>query len=104
VTDRPARIIVFYRAPEEDPSVVERVYHEVSAEMKDTAGLLTNVLLRDVMEPSSYVVVSEWVDLVAFGAWDKSPGHRRTTPLDPYQDLDSSHRKSFGVYEVVASY
>jgi heme-degrading monooxygenase HmoA len=56
------------------------------------------------MEPSSYVVVSEWVDLVAFGAWDKSPGHRRTTPLDPYQDLDSSHRKSFGVYEVVAAY
>jgi heme oxygenase (mycobilin-producing) len=99
-----ARVVVFYRAPENDPGAIERTYHEVSAEMKATIGLVSNELMRDVMDPTSYVVLSEWADMAAFQAWDKSTGHRRTTPLDPYQDLDSSRRKSFGIFQVIAAY
>jgi heme-degrading monooxygenase HmoA len=99
-----ARVLIFYRAPAGDPDAIERVYHQVSAQMKGTAGLVSNELLRDVMDPSSYVVAAEWADLAAFQEWDKGPGHRRTTPLDPYQDLESTNRKSFGIFETVGRY
>jgi heme-degrading monooxygenase HmoA len=98
------RVLVFYREPADDPGAVQRAYHGVSAEMAGTAGLLANQLLRDVMDPTSYLVAADWVDLAAFQAWDVSTGHRRTTPLDPYQELDPSKRLSFGIFEVVASY
>lgn len=99
-----ARVLVFYRAPDSDPAAVERTYHEVSDTMRGTEGLVGNQLLKDITDPGSYVVASDWVDMAAFSAWDKSTGHRRTTPLDPYQDSDPSRRKHFGIYEVVASY
>jgi quinol monooxygenase YgiN len=99
-----ARVLVFYRAPEDDPLAVERIYHEVSGEMQGTEGLIANELIKDLTDPGSYVVASEWLDMAAFAAWDKSSGHRRTTPLDPFQDADSSRRKLFGIYEVVARY
>lgn len=99
-----ARILVFYRAPDDDPTVVERIYSEVSDQMRGTAGMLGNQLMKDITDPGSYVVASDWEDMAAFSAWDKSAGHRRTIPLDPYQDSDSSRRKHFGIYEVVASY
>lgn len=99
-----ARVLVFYRAPDDDPQAVERVYRQVSATMQGTEGLLGNQLLKDVTDPGSYVVASDWVDMAAFSAWDKSQGHRRTTPLDPYQDSDPSRRKLFGIYEVVARF
>ncbi|GAA0538042.1 hypothetical protein GCM10010172_19160 [Paractinoplanes ferrugineus] len=98
------RIAVFYRAPETDPGAVERVYHEVSATMKGTAGLAGNELLHDVLDPAGYVVLSEWTDLAAFQAWDTSPGHRSTSPLDEFQDLDPARRKSFALWEVIAGY
>lgn len=99
-----ARVLVFYRAPADDPYVVERIYHQVSEQMQGTTGMLGNQLMKDITDPGSYVVASDWVDMAAFSAWDKSVGHRRTTPLDPYQDADSSRRKHFGIYEVVARY
>jgi heme-degrading monooxygenase HmoA len=99
-----ARVLVFYRAPANDPAVVERIYHQVSAEMRGTPGLVGNQLIKDVTDPGSYVVASDWADMSAFAAWDKSTGHRRTTPLDPYQDADPSRRKHFGIYQVVARY
>ena len=98
------RILVFYRAPDDDPTAVERVYHQVSDTMRSTEGMVGNQLLKDITDPGSYVVASDWVDMAAFSAWDKSAGHRRTTPLDPYQDSDPARRKHFGIYEVVARY
>ena len=99
-----ARVLVFYRAPDDDPLVVERIYSEVSGLMAGTPGLLGNQLMKDVTDPGGYVVASDWVDMAAFGAWDVSRGHRKTSPLDPYQDADSSKRKLFGIYEVVARF
>jgi heme oxygenase (mycobilin-producing) len=99
-----ARVLVFYRAPADDPAAVERVYREVSGHLRGTVGLLGNQLLKDLTDPGSYVVASDWVDMAAFGLWDKSTGHRKTTPLDPYQDADPQRRRHFGIYEVVASY
>jgi heme-degrading monooxygenase HmoA len=103
-TGAAARVLVFYRAPDSDPSAVERTYREVSATMRGTEGMVGNQLLKDITDPGSYVVASDWVDMAAFSAWDKSTGHRRTTPLDPYQDSDPARRKHFGIYEVVARY
>jgi heme-degrading monooxygenase HmoA len=99
-----ARILVFYRAPADDPTAVERIYHEVSTIMQDTEGMLGNQLLKDITDPGSYVVASDWKDMTAFSAWDKSAGHRRTTPLDPFQDADPARRKHFGIYQVVGRY
>lgn len=99
-----ARILVFYRAPEDDPDAVERTYHSVSGEMAGTPGMLGNQLMKDITDPGGYVVASDWVDMAAFAAWDKSMSHRRTSPLDPYQDADPTRRKLFGIYEVVGRY
>lgn len=99
-----ARILVFYRSPADDPTAVERVYHQVSGHMAGTEGMLGNQLMKDITDPGSYVIASDWVDMAAFSVWDKSVDHRRTTPLDPYQDSDPSRRKHFGIFEVVARY
>lgn len=99
-----ARVLIFYRAPEDDPDAVERGYHEVSPEMKGTPGLTRNELLQDVGDPRSYVVWSEWESLAAFQEWESGPHHRgRTSPLRPYQDRDGE-RRHYGVYEVKAAY
>jgi heme-degrading monooxygenase HmoA len=99
-----ARVLVFYRSPEDDPEAVERVYRQVSGLMTGTDGMLGNQLMKDVTDPGGYVIASDWADMAAFSAWDKSTGHRKTSPLDPYQDSSPERRKHFGVYEVVARY
>lgn len=98
------RVVVFYREPVGGGGVVEGVYREVSGLLAGTVGLLGNELLRDVMDPGGYAVASEWVDMAAFSAWDKSEGHVKTRALDPFQDVDASRRRHFGVYEVVARF
>lgn len=99
-----ARVLVFYRAPEEDPGAVERTYHAVSGEMLGTPGMLGNQLMKDLTDPGGYVVASDWLDMAAFSTWDKSVAHRRTSPLDRFQDADPGRRKLFGIYEVVGRY
>ncbi|MFB9235136.1 antibiotic biosynthesis monooxygenase family protein [Plantactinospora siamensis] len=95
-------MIVYASAPEGDPSAVERAYHVISGDLAGTPGLRGNQLLRSVMDPADYAVVSEWVDLAAFRSWEVGAGHRgATAPLRPHQRANPG---TFAIYEVVASY
>lgn len=99
-----ARVLIYYRAPSDDPDVIERGYHETSDALADTPGLLRNELLRDVTDPASFVVLSEWESLEAFKEWEVGPHHRgNTSPLRPYQDREN-HTRHYGIYQVTASY
>lgn len=98
-----ARVLIYYRAPENDPDIIEKAYHGISAALAGTPGLLRNELLRDVAEPDSFIVLSEWESLDAFRAWEEGPQHRgNTSPLREYQDR--SRGKHYGIYEVTAAY
>ncbi len=98
-----ARVLLYCRAPEGDPAPIEKAYHAISAQLAGTSGLLRNELLHDVLEPDSFVVLSEWESLEAFHAWESGPDHRGTTsPLRGYQDR--SRERPFGLYEVTAAY
>jgi heme-degrading monooxygenase HmoA len=99
-----ARVLIFYRAPADDPGVIEKAYHEASQALENTPGLLRNELLSDVMDPAGFVVLSEWESLTAFQAWETGPAHKgNTSPLRPYQDRDN-HTRHYGVYAVTAAY
>jgi heme-degrading monooxygenase HmoA len=96
------RVVVYATAPAAEPDAVVRAYHEISAALRGTPGLLGNELLRSVLRPADYAVASEWADLPAFRDWEAGAAHRGTTaPLRPYQSAGSS---PFGVYEVIATY
>lgn len=99
-----ARVLIYYRAPSDDPDVIERSYRETSRALANTPGLLRNELLRDAAEPDSYVILSEWESLAAFRQWEEGPTHRgRTSPMRPYQDR-GGRSKHYGIYEVTAVY
>lgn len=98
------RVLIFYRAPSDDPEVIEKAYHAVSQVLDQTPGLLNNELLREVTDQAGYVVLSEWESLAAFQEWETGASHRgNTSPMRPYQDREN-HIKHYGIYEVVASY
>jgi len=88
-------------APEDGPAAVERAYHEISAALVGTPGLLGNQLMRSVHDPGRFVVVSEWTSMADFAAWEQGASHKPTTsPLRPFQDPD---RRPV-IYEEVAAY
>ncbi|RSM44884.1 antibiotic biosynthesis monooxygenase [Amycolatopsis balhimycina DSM 5908] len=94
--------VLIYAVADEDG--VGRAYHEISAALRGTPGLLGNELLREFgNDDGGFAVMSEWVDRDAFQAWEQGPGHRDVTaPLRPYQD--TGRGRPFGLYEVVARY
>ncbi|MCW2691169.1 MAG: hypothetical protein JWR37_6059 [Mycobacterium sp.] len=95
------RVLLFLRAS--DPDDVRDRYHQISADLSGTAGLLRNELLRDTFDPARFIVLSEWEDRDAFGAWERGSSHRGTTaPLRDFQD--ASLERPFGIYEVTAAY
>jgi heme oxygenase (mycobilin-producing) len=99
-----ARVLIFYRAPSDDPEVIQKSYRETSQALVGTPGLLHNELLCDVTDGAGYAVLSEWESLAAFQQWETGPTHRGdTSPMRPYQDREN-HRKHYAIYEVVAVY
>jgi heme-degrading monooxygenase HmoA len=95
--------MLYCRADGPDAERVVAAYHQISGDLSGTDGMLGNELLRDVLDPSSFVVLSEWESLAAFRAWEQGSAHRGTTsPLRPFQDKD--RERPFGLYEVPAAY
>lgn len=100
----PTRVLIWYRAPKDDSSAVERSFHEVSPQLKGTEGLLRSELLRSLIDADSYLVASEWRDLDAFRVWESGPDHRgQTSPMRPYQDREP-RTAHWAVYTLVAEY
>jgi heme oxygenase (mycobilin-producing) len=95
------RVMIWAVAPAGGPGAVEAAYHEISAQLVGTPGLLGNQLMRAAHDPTRFVVVSEWTSMAEFAAWERDASHRPTTsPLRPLQDPD---RRPV-IYEQVAAY
>jgi heme-degrading monooxygenase HmoA len=98
-----ARVLVYATAPSDEPGAVEAAYHQISHDLAGTPGLLGNELLRAADGSPAFVVMSEWVSLAAFRAWEAGGKHRdATAPLRRYQQPPG--RQPFGIYEVTAAY
>jgi len=95
------RILVWHRAPG-DGAEIEALYHAVSARLAGVPGLLGSELLRSAADPDRYVVMSEWVSLAAFEAWDVTPQHAVTEPLRRYRDVNE-RGAAYEIYEVSAA-
>lgn len=99
------RVLVYASAPGADPSAVEAAYHTISRALDGTPGLLGNVLMRSLLDPAAFVVMSEWRDIASFRTWEEGAGHRDVTaPLRPLQDSAAGRGSAFGVYEITAAY
>lgn len=96
------QVAVWHRAA--DAAAIEDAYRLVSKRLAGTAGLLGNRLLRSLTDPASYLIQSEWQDLGAFTAWERTPGHpEATAPLRQYRDY-SSQPGGHAVYEMTAGF
>ncbi|TWP50391.1 antibiotic biosynthesis monooxygenase [Lentzea tibetensis] len=94
--------VILYHSSDDEQAVLD-AYHESSARMAGTTGLLGNHLLRSVGDPASYTVVSRWASWQVFEEWERSEGHLdQTAPLRPFRD--HSRAKPFEVCRVVAAY
>lgn len=97
------RVLIYAAAPADDPAGVTSAYHAISERLRGTPGLLGNELLHAVGDDGSFVVMSEWVSLAAFRAWEQGAEHRDdTSPLRRFQR--PPHPRPFGIYEVTAAY
>ena len=65
--------------------------------LRGAAGHIESSLYRDVHEPSSYLITSEWDDEAAFGAFIKSDAFREVTNWGKEQIL--AGRPSHTVYQ-----
>lgn len=98
-----ARVIIYLTVPEAGPAAIEDAYHDISARLADTPGLLRNELLRSAMDSTGFAVLSEWESMADFKAWEEGAEHRSSTsPLRPFQDR--AGQRHYGIYEVVAAY
>jgi heme-degrading monooxygenase HmoA len=100
-----ARVIVWHKAPEEGGvAELERAYHSISEQLAAVPGMVRNELLRSVMRPGYFAVLSEWSTLEAFQEWEQGPDHRgKTSALRPYQDRERPGGH-YEIYEVTAAH
>jgi heme-degrading monooxygenase HmoA len=93
-----ARAMVFVDVGPERGAEFEATFADVAEKVRDTPGLLANVLLRDPTSPGSYIVVSEWETKEHFLGWEDVPSHRELTkPLQAFWSGAGSKR---ALYEV----
>jgi len=96
-----ARVVVYYREPVDSPGSIEGAYARISTSLRGTPGLLDSELLRSVLDPDGFAVISEWASLAAFRQWERGGVHKASTaPLRAYQD--TSRPRRYEVYEIAA--
>jgi heme oxygenase (mycobilin-producing) len=100
---RTSRVVINLRAPAGQPDRVVAAYHQVSATLADTPGLVGNELWQSCTDPEYFVVVSRWDSLAAFQQWEGGTDHRDSTaPLRQFQGPPPG--QVFAVFEVIAEY
>lgn len=96
----PARAFVIVDIDPELGARFESAFADVAEQVRETPGLLANILLRNVHTPGSYIVVSEWDSKESFLAWEEEPSHREVTkPLQAFWSGAGTRRH---LYEVVS--
>ncbi|MEU7171976.1 MULTISPECIES: antibiotic biosynthesis monooxygenase family protein [Micromonospora] len=99
----PVRVVVWCRQPAAGAEPLRAAYHQVSARLRGTEGLLGNALLESLLDPGGWQVVSEWESFAAFRRWEQGSEHRAmTAPLRPYQD--TARPRVYDLYRVRAAY
>jgi heme-degrading monooxygenase HmoA len=71
------RVVFLIRVPaqrqEAFRAAYERIRHEVAA---GVPGHLVDQVCQSDEDPEQWLITSEWADLAAFRAWERSPEHR----------------------------
>jgi heme-degrading monooxygenase HmoA len=94
----PARAFVFVDIDPADGERFEQTFAGIAEQVRETPGLLANILLRDAQKPGSYIVVSEWDSRESFLAWEEEPSHRELTkPLQAFWSGAGTRRHLFDV-------
>lgn len=72
-----ARVVFLVRVPVERHgeflAAYEKVRHEVA---EGVPGHIVDQMCRSAQDPEQWLITSEWRDLDAFLAWERSPAHR----------------------------
>jgi heme-degrading monooxygenase HmoA len=86
------RVLVFAQIQAGQEAAFEQAFAEVAGRMKGTAGHVRDELLRDVRDPSSYVLAGDWTSREEFEAWFDAPDHPgTTTPMRRYWEGTARH-------------
>ncbi|MGI8905320.1 MAG: antibiotic biosynthesis monooxygenase family protein [Candidatus Sumerlaeaceae bacterium] len=86
-----------YQVLPDKNELFERVFNSVLGVMAELEGHASTHLYRDVFEPQSYLIVSEWSSREAFDAFISSPRFRSVTDFGKEQVL--AGRPSHHIYE-----
>ena len=95
-----ARAMVFVELEPEQGETFESTFAGVASQVRDTPGLLANMLLRKAHQPGSYIVMSEWESKEHFLGWEDVPSHRELTK--PLQEYWSGAGSSRALFEVIS--
>jgi heme oxygenase (mycobilin-producing) len=86
-----ARILFLVRVPQARHSEFLEAYQQVRYAVADgVPGHLRDQVCQSATDPEQWLITSEWVDLDAFDAWERSEGHR--TLVRPLRDCMTEAR------------
>ena len=88
-----------YQVLEGKESTFEKAFEGILRALQETDGHVSSHLYTDVHTPSSYLIISEWNDTVAFETFISSDKFRNVTAWGKEQIL--SGRPSHTVYGTV---
>ncbi|WP_320064130.1 antibiotic biosynthesis monooxygenase family protein [Micromonospora sp. RTGN7] len=72
-----ARVVFLVRVPDERTGDFLRAYQSIRHLVAEgTPGHLVDQVCRSATNPEQWLITSEWVNLAAFEAWERSAQHR----------------------------
>jgi heme-degrading monooxygenase HmoA len=95
--DSPVRTILRMRAREGCAQEFERAWRSAAAHISRVPGSLRQELIRDIEDPRTFLIVSDWADSAALEAFGPSAARERLTAA--LRDLRESGEKA--TYEVL---
>ncbi|MEV0615338.1 antibiotic biosynthesis monooxygenase family protein [Nonomuraea sp. NPDC050404] len=96
------RVILWYRVPSAQLQPLAETYRQISEQIADAPGLVSNEFLHSFDDPGTVVVTSEWESHRQLQDWINSPGHRHTAPIRPY--LDVGRDRPYETFAVLTSF
>jgi heme oxygenase (mycobilin-producing) len=96
------RVILWYRANDEQVRELADTYRTISQELVGTPGMLSNELLHSKDEPGVIMVTSYWESYELLQDWVRSASHDKTSPLRPYMDRAREH--TYETFDVLSAY
>ncbi|WP_229401453.1 antibiotic biosynthesis monooxygenase family protein [Micromonospora okii] len=93
MTEQRARVVFLVRVPERRAGEFLRAYEAIRHLVAEGApGHLMDQVCRSAADPEQWLITSEWVNLAAFEAWERSAQHRDL--VRPLRECFSSEERS----------